>query len=75
MSGFASSAVRDAFLTALDAADSAATARLAQHIVGCSNPLPGMTCQALGLPLGSTYGNAAQHLLDGHAANRIKQTT
>ena len=75
MSGFASPAVRDAFLSAIDADDAAATAKLAQHIVGCSNPLPGMTCQALGLPLGSTYGNAAQHLLDGHAADRIKQTS
>ena len=34
-----------------------------------------MTWQALGRPLGSTYGNAAQHLLGGHAADRIKQTS
>lgn len=61
--GFAVAAIRDAFLAALDAGDTAATTRLAQCMTGCINPLPGLTCQALGLPLGSTYGTAASHVL------------
>ena len=61
--GFAAPAVRDAFILAIEAGDTMTTTRLALQITGCGNPLPGLTCQALGLPLGSTYGNAAQRVL------------
>jgi len=57
--GQAAPAMRDAFLAALDAGDRAAAMQLAVHMTQAVNPLPGMTCEALGLPLGSTYGAAA----------------
>jgi hypothetical protein len=60
---YASPAMRDAFLIALDADDSALAARLALNLTGCMNPLPGMTCNHLALPLGSTYGSAARCVL------------
>jgi len=60
---YASPAMRDRFLGALDADDHALSAELARSLTGCSNPLPGMTCEALGLPVGSTYGCAAQRVL------------
>ena len=60
---YAPAAARDQFLGALDASDLARSARLALHLTGCMNPLPGMTCGDLGLPPGSTYGSAARHVL------------
>ena len=60
---YAPPAARDQFLDALDACDLALSARLALHLTGCMNPLPGMTCGDLGLPPGSTYGSAARHVL------------
>jgi hypothetical protein len=60
---YAPAAVRDQFLRALDARDRAESARLAPHLTGCMNPLPGMTCGELGLPTGSTYGSAARRVL------------
>ena len=60
---YAPPAARDQFLEALDASDLAGSARLALHLTGCMNPLPGMTCGELGLPPGSTYGSAARHVL------------
>ena len=60
---YAPPAARDQFLDALDACDLALSARLALHLTGCMNPLPGMTCGELGLPAGSTYGSAARHVL------------
>jgi len=56
---YASPAMRDAFLIALDADDRAGATRLALNLTGCTNPLPGITCTELALPLGSTYGSAA----------------
>jgi hypothetical protein len=60
---YASPKIRDQFLGALDADDGALTAQLAQSLIGCTNPLPGMTCDRLGLPNGSTYGSAATRVL------------
>ena len=60
---YASPAVRDEFLVALEANDRAASTKLALNLTDCMNPLPGMTCGELGLPIGSTYGCAARHVL------------
>ena len=57
------SAVRDRFLDALDANDHLLLERVAVDLVRSRNPLPGMTCEQLGLPPGSTYGAAARHVL------------
>ena len=64
---YAPAAVRDKFLDALDANDASASTRLARNLTGCMNPLPGVTCSALGLPPGSTYGSAARRLLELHS--------
>jgi hypothetical protein len=63
---YASAAARDEFLVALDTDDRALSTRLARNLVGCMNPLPGVTCGELGLPIGSTYGSAARHVLERH---------
>jgi hypothetical protein len=47
----------------LDADDRTLSTELAHGLTSCSNPLPGMTCNQLGLPKGSTYGMAALHVL------------
>lgn len=60
---YASPAIRDRFLAALDAGDRALSTALARDLTGCGNPLPGMTCGQLGLPIGSTYGSAALRVL------------
>jgi hypothetical protein len=60
---YASPKIRDQFLDALDADDRALSTRLALGLIGCMNPLPGITCDQLGLPIGSTYGSAAQRVL------------
>ena len=60
---YASPKLRDQFLAALDADDRALFTQLALGLTGCMNPLPGMTCDQLGLPIGSTYGSAARHVL------------
>lgn len=65
---YAPGAVRDRFLDAIAAHDRAASALLAANLTGCMNPLPGMTCAELGLPVGSTYGVAARHILALHSA-------
>jgi hypothetical protein len=67
---YASPTIRDQFLVALDTDDRALSAQLALNLAGCSNPLPGMTCQQLGLPIGSTYGSAAQYILALYSAAR-----
>ena len=63
---YAPAEVRDQFLGALDAQDHALSTRLAINLTNCMNPLPGMTRDQLGLPLGSTYGAAARHVLAIH---------
>lgn len=60
---YAPAAVRDRFLDALDRGDPDLCSQLATNLTGCKNPLPGMTCDLLGLPVGSTYGSAARRLL------------
>lgn len=67
---YARPAARDAFLNALDSDDRDELTRLARDLVRCGNPLPGMTCDELGLPVGATYGAAARHILShGDAAH------
>lgn len=61
--GYANPAARDAFLLALDSDDRALTLRLARGLVACGNALPGLTREALGLPVRATYGAAARHVL------------
>ena len=60
---YASPAIRDQFLGALDADDRALSTALAQNLTHCINPLPGVICDKLGLPIGSTYGSAAMCVL------------
>ena len=61
---YAPAKLRDQFLNALDEDDSAVRNQLASALTRCINPLPGMTCEQLGLPAGSTYGSAAKHVLE-----------
>ena len=49
---YAPAEIRDRFLIALDGTDHALSCRLALGLTGCLNPLPGLTCQQLGLPSG-----------------------
>jgi len=63
IAAYASPKLRDQFLAALDGDDRALLAQLAGFLTGCTNALPGMTCDELGLPIGSTYGSAARHVL------------
>jgi len=67
---YASPTMRDQFLVALDTDDRALSTELALNLAGCLNPLPGMTCNQLGLPIGSTYGSAARHILLLYSATR-----
>jgi hypothetical protein len=60
---YASPDQRDRFLNALDAQDIALCRTLAADLMNCSNALPGMTCEQLGLAPGSTYGCAARTVL------------
>ena len=71
IASYASPNLRDQFLAALDADDRALFTRLAASLTGCSNPLPGMTCQQMGLPIGSTYGSAASHVLSHDATATV----
>ncbi len=64
---YASPRIRDQFLAALDADDRALSTQLALNLTDCTNPLPGMTCDQLGLPIGSTYGSAARRVLSLNA--------
>lgn len=61
--GYASPAIRDRFLDALDAGDVMLSTELARNLTDCGNPLPGATCEELGLPIGSTYDCAARWVL------------
>ncbi|MGE5169400.1 MAG: hypothetical protein ACM3JC_03400 [Rudaea sp.] len=71
---YAPATVRDQFLNALDGHDHALSTRLALNLIACMNPLPGMTCDALGLPAGSTYGSAAKRVLALYAAADFSST-
>jgi hypothetical protein len=65
---YAPAAVRDQFLAALEASDGARLTELASGLMDCSNPLPGMTCGELDVPLGSTYGDAARRIVQQRGA-------
>lgn len=65
---YASPAVRDGFLAALERHDDVTLARLALNMTGCANPLPSSTCAELGIPIGSTYGFAARRIVAGSSA-------
>jgi len=67
---YASPAIRDEFLAALDADDRTLSTRLAANLTGCINPLPSTTCNMLGLPTGSTYGSAASRVLQLYSVPR-----
>jgi hypothetical protein len=60
---YAPAPVRDAFLLALERDDHALAMRLARTLTTCHNPFPGLACDQLALPHGSTYGGAARELL------------
>lgn len=55
--------LRDRFLDVLDTDDRPLLKRIALDLVNSKNPLPGMTCEKLGLPPRSTYGAAARQVL------------
>jgi hypothetical protein len=61
---YASADQRDRFLNALDAEDIGLCRTLAADLMNCANALPGMTCEQLGLPPGSTYGCGARAVLN-----------
>ena len=65
---YASPAVRDGFLAALERHDDVTLTRLALNMTGCANPLPSSTCAELGIPIGSTYGFAARRIVAGSSA-------
>lgn len=65
---YAPASVRDAFLRALAGDDRALSVRMAEGLTSCGNPLPGMICDELDLPHGSSYGAAARLLLLGRPA-------
>ncbi len=71
MSGsYALPALRDRFLLSLEApANRLLSVQLALSLLGCRNPLPGMTCEALGLVGQSTYGCAARRVLELYSTN------
>jgi hypothetical protein len=63
LSGRASRALRDQFVTALDADDYAALRVLAVDLRSCTDIPPRAACVSLGLPRGSTYGLAAMTII------------
>lgn len=65
---YAPSSERDRFLRALDDDDPTVAVRLAVQLTGCGNPLPSSTCLSLGLPVGSSYGSAARHIIRANEA-------
>jgi hypothetical protein len=67
--GHAPGAVRDAFLDAVDHMSEMGVIGLklillCRQLRNCTDPLPGVTCQMLGIPAGSTYGCGAAALLE-----------
>jgi hypothetical protein len=64
---YAPPGIRDAFLGALDEPSSSEAVRLAWGLTTCRNPLPGLACAKLNLPIGSSYGEAAKRVLNEHS--------
>jgi hypothetical protein len=67
---YAAAAVRDAFLRALEQPDLADAVRLAGTLVTCHNPCPGSVCGDWALPIGSSYGRVARHIIERVATLR-----
>ena len=66
---YASPSARDRFLESLELSDRALSVELASALLGCGNPLPGVTCSELGLPANSTYDCAARRVLALYSAD------
>ena len=66
--------LRDRFLLSIASGDWQSSSKLATDLVGCTNPLPGLTCTELQLPMGSTYGAAAARVLQLAATTRTGPT-
>jgi len=66
---YASPSVRDSFLNSLESTDRSTSVQLAHALLGCGNPLPGITCTELGLPAKSTYDCAARRVLALYSAD------
>jgi len=69
MATYASPSVRDSFLNSLESTDHSTSIQLAHALLGCGNPLPGITCTELGLPSNSTYDCAARRVLALYSAD------
>lgn len=68
---YAASRLRDLFLQSLaPPVDPLVSVEIARSLLGCANPLPGMTCSELGLPARSTYDTAARHVLALHSIDQ-----
>ena len=70
---YAVSSVRDRFLDSLASSNRSLSVELARNLLGCGNPLPGMTCAELGLPVPSTYDCAARRVLTLYAGGAAKE--
>ena len=68
VNAYATPKLRDRFLGALDADNRLLSVELARNLTSCANPLPGLTCGELGLPIGSTYASAASRILSLYTA-------
>jgi len=60
---YATGSTRDSFIASLDEIDPVRAIAIARHLVNCCNPLPSVTCLALGLPPGRSYGAGAAAVL------------
>jgi hypothetical protein len=69
---YAPASIRDRFLASLDIGDWQTSTAMAVNLTACGNPLPTVTCNALSLPIGSTYGAAAKRVLANNAVGRIE---
>jgi hypothetical protein len=71
-SQYAPAKTRDQFLAALETDDRERLIELAIGLTQCGNPLPGMTCGELDVPLGSTYGDAARRIMQRRGDGRTE---
>jgi hypothetical protein len=62
MWNYTSPALRDRFIQSIDLGDWTRSGEFARDLLGSINPLPGLTCDQLALPRGSTYGAAAERV-------------
>ena len=73
-SSYAVPSARDRFLDSLASADRPLSVELARNLLGCRNPLPGITCAELGLPVSSTYDCAARRVLKLYAPDNGQES-